>query len=409
MEFNNDIKYLDQHFLVGNGAINSFIDAANLKITDNVVEIGPGKCEISEIIARKVNHLTCIEIDRKLEHFISVLMDKYENVEVIYGNALNVFIPECNKIISALPYSITEPFIEKLLKCTFDEAILIVGKNYADNVINKSLNKLSLLTNSFFTAEKICDLTPDAFEPSPRVMSSIIKIKPLKREELINNHRLFIIREMFFRRDRKLKNNLVESLITYEKTMGRKLTKKESKAIVEKFNLDKETLDKQMENLSNEEFELIYNVLEWGKMKKKSIMLICSQSNYDKVKDVKTNLELKGYNIITPNGYGEENYSNKDKEMSEKEYKDFFKSMFNESREKISEIDAVLVLNYDKVKNDNIHKNYIGASTFLEMYEAFMQNKKIFLIKELVDSMLYDEIKGFDPIVINENLDNINL
>lgn len=262
MEFNNDINYLDQHFLVDNKAINLFIDAANLKITDKVVEIGPGKCEISQIIARKVEHLTCIEIDRNLEHFISVLTDKYDNVEVIYGNALNVFIPKCNKIISAIPYSITEPFIEKLIRCEFDEAILIVGRKFADNVIEKKLNKLSLLTNSFFNVEKICDLTPDSFDPQPRVMSSIIKVKHKKLEELVTNHKMFIIREMFFRRDRKLKNNLMESLITYEKTMERKLTKKESKAIIEKFNLSKETLNKQMENLTNEEFELIYNILE---------------------------------------------------------------------------------------------------------------------------------------------------
>src|SRR5574344_1720066 len=142
--FEEDTDYLDQHFLVNKGTINDFIDAANLKITDDVVEIGPGKCELSSIIAKKVNHLTCVEIDRNLEHFLNVLMDKNNNVDVIYGNALNVFIPPCDKIISSLPYSITEPFIEKLLRCEFKESILIVGKRFADSVTEKELNKLSL-------------------------------------------------------------------------------------------------------------------------------------------------------------------------------------------------------------------------------------------------------------------------
>ena len=94
--------------------------------------------------------------------------------------------------------------------------------------------------------------------------------------------------------------------------------------------------------------------------------------------------------------------------MSNNEYIQFFKEMYYESKEKISLVDAVLVLNYDKEKNGEVQKNYIGASTFLEMYEAFMQNKKIYLMNDIPNNMLYDEIKGFNPVVINNNLSNIN-
>ena len=261
-EFINDINYLDQHFLIDKSVINAFIDASNLKINEDVVEIGPGKGEISETIARRVNHLTCIEIDRNLEPFINVLQDKFNNVDVIYGNALNVFIPKCDKIISALPYSITEPFIEKLIRCDFKEAVLIVGRKFADNVIEKNHNKLALLTNSFFICEKIMDIAPDAFSPAPRVMSSMIRLTKVNREDLHHSFKRFIFREMFFNRDRKLKNNLMESLIEFVKLHGKKLTKKEAKAIIDDYNLPKEVLNKKMENLSNEEYDILYDVLK---------------------------------------------------------------------------------------------------------------------------------------------------
>lgn len=262
MEFENDTNYLDQHFLVNKSIINAFVDEAHLSIEDNVVEIGPGKGQISDTIARRCGHLTCIEIDRNLEHFMSVLKDKYENVDIIYGNALNVYIPECDKIISALPYSITEPFIEKLLRCSFKECLLIVGKKYADAVINKELNKLALLTNSFFEVTRIMDISPDAFEPKPRVMSSMIRLVPIKRESLKTSFKKFVFREMFFHRDKKLKNNLMEALIEFAKLHDQKLTKKESKAVVDSYNIPKETLNKLMENLSNEEYMEIYNSLK---------------------------------------------------------------------------------------------------------------------------------------------------
>ena len=188
-------------------------------------------------------------------------MDKHENVNVIYGNALDVYIPECNKILSALPYSITEPFIEKLIRCNFDEALLIVGRRFADAVVEEKITKLSLLTNSFFKAEKIIDIAPDAFSPMPRVMSAIIRLKPIKREELTYSYKKFIFRELFFHRDKKLKNNLMEAMIEFVKLHDKKLTKKESKAMVEGFNIPEQTLNKRIENLSNEEFEIVYNAL----------------------------------------------------------------------------------------------------------------------------------------------------
>ena len=186
----------------------------------------------------------------------------HDNVDVIYGNALNVYIPPCDKIISALPYSITEPFIEKLLRCEFKECTLIVGKKYADAVINKSLTKLALLTNSFFNVTKIMDIEPEAFDPVPRVMSSMIKLVPIKKEDLKYSFKRFIFREMFFHRDKKLKNNLMEALIEFSKMHDQKLTKKESKQIIEEYEIPKETLNKLMENLSNEEYELVYNKLK---------------------------------------------------------------------------------------------------------------------------------------------------
>lgn len=138
------------------------------------------------------------------------------------------------------------------------------------------------------------------------------------------------------------------------------------------------------------------------------ILIVCSTSFYARIKPIKEELERKKYEVILPNSYNEieteHNYTN----MSHEEYVNFFKEMYYMSRDKISKVDAILVLNFDKQKEGKVYKNYIGASTFLEMYEAFMQNKKIFMYNGYPDNLLYDEIKGFNPIIINENLDMIN-
>lgn len=135
------------------------------------------------------------------------------------------------------------------------------------------------------------------------------------------------------------------------------------------------------------------------------VLVVCSTSFYDKVENVKNGLEKNGHIVYLPNCYDDPVTNEDNKLMSDEEYLDFFRSMYYESRDKIAEVDAILVLNYTKVKNGVSLDNYIGASTFLEMYEAFMNGKKIFMMNDYPDNMLYDEIKGFGPIIINGNVD----
>lgn len=137
------------------------------------------------------------------------------------------------------------------------------------------------------------------------------------------------------------------------------------------------------------------------------ILIICSTSFYDKIKPIKEELESKGHVLKMPNCYDEPVTNEDNKKMTKEEYVRFFKRMYDESKEAISNVDAVLVLNYAKVKDGIKYDNYIGASTFLEMYEAFMQGKKIFMLNDYPNNMLLDEIKGFNPVILNGILDLI--
>ena len=134
------------------------------------------------------------------------------------------------------------------------------------------------------------------------------------------------------------------------------------------------------------------------------LLLICSTTFYDKIPPIKKELESMGHSLVMPNCYDNPVTNEDNKKMSDEEYKEFFKRMYYESRDNISKVDGVLVINYSKIKNGIEYKNYIGASTFLEMYEAFMNNKKIYMLNGYPDNMLYDEIKGFNPTILDGDL-----
>lgn len=133
------------------------------------------------------------------------------------------------------------------------------------------------------------------------------------------------------------------------------------------------------------------------------ILIICSKAFYKDIAPIKEKLEQMGHVIELPNSYYHVEAEQEAWKLGEKEHANFKAKMFKMSEQRITEMDAVLTLNFDK----NGKKNYIGGATFLEIYEAFMKNKKIYLYNEIPEGMLYDEISGFSPIVIKGNLELI--
>lgn len=137
------------------------------------------------------------------------------------------------------------------------------------------------------------------------------------------------------------------------------------------------------------------------------ILVICSKKFYSKIEEVKKDLEKKDIEVFLPNCYNDPTAEQKAWDLGAEEHQKFKAKMYKQSEATIKKMDAVLVLNLDKEKDGKILKNYIGGATFLEMYDAFRLGKKIYLYNDIPDGMLYDEIEGFGPIIIDGNLELI--
>lgn len=137
------------------------------------------------------------------------------------------------------------------------------------------------------------------------------------------------------------------------------------------------------------------------------ILVICSKQFYSKIDEVKKILEEKDIEVFLPNCYDDPTTEQRMWDLGKEEHQKFKAKMYKQSEDTISQMDAVLVLNLDKEIDGKMYKNYIGGATFLEMFDAFRLDKKIFLFNDIPEGMLYDEIEGFNPIVINRNLELI--
>lgn len=133
------------------------------------------------------------------------------------------------------------------------------------------------------------------------------------------------------------------------------------------------------------------------------IFLICSKHHYPRVPLVQEALESAGHVVILPNSYDNPKREEEMRKVGPAQHAAWKGEMLKKSAEIIGACDAVCVLNFEK----NGVENYIGGATFLEMYEAFCKQKKIYLYNSLPSGMLHDEILAFSPILLEGDVGRI--
>lgn len=137
------------------------------------------------------------------------------------------------------------------------------------------------------------------------------------------------------------------------------------------------------------------------------LLIICSKKFYKYIPNIKKELEEMEFEIFLPNCYDDPTTEERMWGLGKEEHQRFKENMFKQSENIISKMDGVLVLNFSKETETQILENYIGGATFLEIYDAFKLNKKIYLYNDIPTGILFDEIQGFNVKIINGDLSKI--
>src|SRR4030042_3159277 len=124
---------LDEQQLVDPMVIRSLIEASGIRETDKVLEIGPGAGNITMELAAKANKGFAVEKNTK---FIPLLKERLNrlNVEIIIGDALVVYLPEFDVLVSNLSYAIAEATLQRLKRLRFHSASIITPSSMASTL-----------------------------------------------------------------------------------------------------------------------------------------------------------------------------------------------------------------------------------------------------------------------------------
>jgi len=209
-------KSLGQNFLIDNNIINKILDIIDIQNKD-VLEIGPGTGNLTSAILKKnPKKLLVVEKDNELAENLKTNFDN--TIEVINNDILNLDENSLSNakltVFGNLPYNIsTEILCRWILNVKenywFEYLILMFQKEVADRIIakfnTKNYGRLSILANWILEIEKICDVKPTSFLPTPKVDSSVLFFKPKKNYfKFTDPKNLEKITRIFFMHRRKM-------------------------------------------------------------------------------------------------------------------------------------------------------------------------------------------------------------
>lgn len=180
-------KRFGQHFLHDEGVIEQIVRAIAPAHDDTMVEIGPGLSALTKPLLQRLRHLTVIEIDRDLAGRLSKQHGP-EHLTVVQGDALDIDFNTLGtglRIVGNLPYNISSPLLFHLA----DAADKVIDQHFMlqREVIDRmtaqpstsDYGRLSVMLQARYYMDKLFDVDPEAFDPPPRVMSSVVRMIPL--------------------------------------------------------------------------------------------------------------------------------------------------------------------------------------------------------------------------------------
>jgi 16S rRNA (adenine1518-N6/adenine1519-N6)-dimethyltransferase len=183
------LKKFGQHFLSDEKILTSIVDALAPTSADTVVEIGPGRGSLTDILAERSGRLLAVEIDRALAKALRERYSGRPNVEIVEADFLDADLSTAGEdylLIGNVPYNITTPIVFRALEPPIPRrSVFLVQLEVAERMAasedTESYGALSVNVAAVANVEQVLTVPAGAFRPPPKVESAVVRITPRAR------------------------------------------------------------------------------------------------------------------------------------------------------------------------------------------------------------------------------------
>jgi 16S rRNA (adenine1518-N6/adenine1519-N6)-dimethyltransferase len=222
----NPKRRFGQNFLTDKNVVNRIISAVSPQPDEAIIEIGPGRGALTSQLAQRAGRVVAVEFDRDL---VAQLRGKFSgsaNVELIEADALAIdfckaITPATRaRVVANLPYNVGTAILQRLIeqRGCISEMTLMLQREVVERMTapagSSERGYLSVLIEAYCEAEKLFDVPPQAFRPTPKVWSTVVRLRVRTKmaAEVKNEPLLWQVVSAGFAHPRKtILNNLREA------------------------------------------------------------------------------------------------------------------------------------------------------------------------------------------------------
>lgn len=260
-------KSLGQNFLIDPSVCPKMAEHSCNENT-GVLEIGPGVGVLTAELAKRAKKVVAIELDDRLRNILPKTLSEYENVEVIFGDAMKLDLKkiiyehfalcESVSVCANLPYYITSPMIMMLLesRLPISSITVMVQKEAADRICaevgSRGAGAVTVAVTYYAEKDILFSVPRGSFMPAPNVDSAVIKLSVRKTPpvHVKDEKKFFCLVKAAFAQRRKTFINTVSNTTAF--------TKENLKSALRKLELP-ETI--RGEALTMEQFAELSNLI----------------------------------------------------------------------------------------------------------------------------------------------------
>ncbi len=218
MRFVKPKKALGQHFLNDLNIAERIVES--LSPSQNVLEIGPGTGILTKILVKKKIDLKLVEIDKESVDFLTNELEINDsliyNQDFLKMNLAEVFNKNNFSIIGNFPYNISSQIVFKIIhyRKYIPEMCGMFQYEVAERICQKEGSKkygiISVITQAYYNAKLLFEVSNDLFTPPPKVNSAVISLKRKENLNLNCDEKLFlkIVKLSFQQRRKTMRNSL---------------------------------------------------------------------------------------------------------------------------------------------------------------------------------------------------------
>jgi 16S rRNA (adenine1518-N6/adenine1519-N6)-dimethyltransferase len=218
-------KSLGQHFLKDELICRQLVDVWRSTNGSHLLEVGPGGGALTRFLLELEGvEFKAVELD---EEKVNYLHKKYPLLQgkLIQGSILDIDCPfgVPFTLMGNFPYNISTQIVFRVLEWR-DKVPVMIGmfqKEVAERIVappgSRVYGILSVLVQAYYEAEYLFDVPPTSFDPPPKVVSGVLRLKRKADEIPVRSERaLWVLVKTAFNQRRKMLRNAVKSLFTEE-------------------------------------------------------------------------------------------------------------------------------------------------------------------------------------------------